>query len=104
MALRNLISKVVLRDFERDLSRSVSAEVSSVSTMVDNMLAGQVFGYSKMSSSTESGAFQKTQMRASPATACGNDGVLTKIYMDVDKSGMFNDRESWHHVSKRTSM
>lgn len=92
MSIRQILSKIVLPNFERDLSASLSKEIQSVPGMVDSMLAGQVFRYGTAGRAS-SGAFQTTWARSSPV----NQPVV-KIHYPSEKRGLFQDRESWHHL------
>jgi hypothetical protein len=90
MALRNIISKAFLPNFEHDLSRSVASELASVGHMVDNMLAPEAFAYSS-AGSVSAGVFQKTAMRKSPVS-----DRFVKVYYPAKCEGMFKDREMGH--------
>jgi len=100
MALRRIVSKAVMgSNFEMDLSRSMSSQLDSVHAMVDNMLAPQVFGYNN---SKNSGAFAGTKSLSSPASSNSAEEIrLVKVHYPVDNGGLFQDRESWHHVKSR---
>lgn len=96
MALRNFLSRALLPNFERDLSRTLTAEMESASTMVDSMLAPSVFGYKTASAA---GAFQTTHLRSAPVV-----GRVVKVHYDAGRRGMFQDRESWHHMKTSSSL
>ena len=78
MALRKLISKVLLPNLERDMNSSIGAQLASVPNMVDNMLAPQVFAY-KM----------PTKQITVPIHMCD------KVYFSAKPEGMFNERASF---------
>lgn len=84
MALRQIIAKALLPNFERELGGSIAAQVAAVPSMVDNMLAPQAFAYNTRSSM--SGAFTSTGLRQESA----------KIYVPIKSEGMFADKVSWH--------
>jgi hypothetical protein len=97
MALRQIISKAFLPNFERDLSRSLSSQMATAGEMVDNLMAPQAYAYQKTSgvSSGSGGAFGSTTARQAP--------VMTKVSYDAPKeNGLFQDQEVWHHMTKKS--
>jgi len=76
MALRNLLSKALLPNFERELSKNVAKEVNSAFSMVDCMIAPQAFAYKNAAS----GAFASSGLRAAP---------VKKVYLPIKPEGLF---------------
>jgi hypothetical protein len=90
MALRQIISKAFLPNFERDLSRSLSSQMATAGQMVDNLMAPQAYAYEKAAGS--GGAFTSTTARQAP---------VTKVSYGAPQNGLFQDKVVWHHVTKR---
>jgi hypothetical protein len=98
MALRKLISRMVLPNFEHDLSRSVSAEISIVANMVDNMLAPQAFAYESTGSNKTSGAFQGSASVSSRQSS--SETMMMKNIYPIQQEGLFQDKVSSFHGRK----
>ena len=88
MALRQIISKALLPNFERYLSRSLSSQIKTAGEMVDNLMAPQAYAYQK-TTVAGSGAFGSTTARQA------------KVSYKAPQNGLFQDQEMWHHVSKK---
>ena len=90
MALRQIISKTLLPNFERELGGSIAAQVATVPAMVDNMLAPQAFAYEHRAhtAGVNSGAFQTTGLRQAPAAV--------KVYLPIKSEGMFSEQPVSH--------
>jgi len=95
MALRQMISKVLLPNFERDLSRACTSELDSVHHMVDNLLAPQVFAYTP--ASTSQGGIRATALRSAPVS---QKQVLAKVHFPVAQEGLFGDKQESFHSRK----
>lgn len=95
MALRQIISKAFLPNFERELGGSIAAQVATVPAMVDNMLAPQAFAYDNRAhtSGVSAGAFQTTGLRQSPAAV--------KVFVPITSEGMFADQPAWHSAVRK---
>ena len=85
MALRQIIAKALLPNFERELGGSIAAQVATVPAMVDNMLAPQAFSYNNRAhtAGVSAGAYQTTGLRQAPASV--------KVYLPIKKEGLFSE-------------
>jgi hypothetical protein len=84
MALRQIISKIILPNIERDLTKVIGSEFASVDIMTDTMLAPHVYGYE--STATNNRAFAKTEAR----NARVQEERLVRISYPAPEKGMFN--------------
>jgi hypothetical protein len=85
MALRQVLSKMLIPNLERDLTKSIGSELSAVGSMMDTMLAPHVYGYE---SRIVSGGFQATGARKAPAVSSSNV-MMKKVEFPVPVQGLF---------------
>ena len=83
MALRRLITNVILPNFERDVSRVMKKEVESVSPLLDSMMQPQAYGF--VSESATTGAFHKSGLRAMQAQS----QPVKKVAFPIKQVGLF---------------
>jgi hypothetical protein len=86
MALRQVLSKMLIPNLERDLSKSIGTELSAVGSMMDTMLAPHVYGYE---SRILSGGFQATGARKAPSVSSSSNVVMKKVEFPVPVQGLF---------------
>ena len=82
MALRQILSNILLPNLERDLSRSVTSQLATVHNMTDTMLAPHVYCFESAATTSMRG-FAKTGARAAPAR-------MVKVEYPAPKGGLFD--------------
>ena len=84
MALRKLISKAILPNFEKDISRTLAREFESSYTLLDTMMQPQAYGF--VSQGASAGVYRTSGLRAMQAPTA----AVKKVEFPVKQVGLFH--------------
>jgi hypothetical protein len=89
MALRQVLSRILLPNFEHDLTKFIRSEFASVGNMTDTMFSPHVYAY-EVAATNHMGAFSKTDAPNARSTTSQEESFAKISYPASENKGLFN--------------